>query len=127
MGYWHAVCGSSVDVLSLIDDGNNNCRFTLKTASGTSSGSCSSLYDACDGYAGSLELYATNPSNLALGTYKDPIFESYLDLMGLGSVTFIGGALPSFERILVLSKHIALAPHFPDAFQPLELPTVVDS
>lgn len=90
---WDAVCGSSVDVLALIDDGNNSCTYSLITAFGPASGPCSSLFDGCDGYAGSLELYATNPANLPNSAYKDPAFDAYLDLMGLGSITFLGGAL----------------------------------
>lgn len=97
VGSWDSVCGSSEDRLTLTDHGNNDCDYTLKTASKSTSGKCNRIQDlfpqACGGYAGSLELVADNPSKLPEATYIQPVFQTYLNSSGLGNITYLGGAL----------------------------------
>eukprot|EP00884_Botryococcus_braunii_P010127 jgi/Botrbrau1/19115/Bobra.0077s0028.1 len=89
------ICGTSVDVLRLVDyGGTQGCKHTLKTATGTSEGTCNFLfYPSCGGYAGSIELFAVNAPNVAANQYADPKFQQHLEALGLGQITFLGGYL----------------------------------
>jgi hypothetical protein len=117
MVFLFAACGQVFDNVFIRDLGDGTCAATFIVDNGVTikNNTCDSPIfpdKTCTSFAGTVSIFMANEKDLTNVTYVQPNIQLWLDSLGIGRITVLGGALRVFVDQTPVAVPTLIAPFF---------------